>query len=306
MNKLKLLARIKELYETEGTNIIEYLKSVDSLKQNTIEDIMISYDFQAGSYTNQFFSDCEIRTKKKAQVEKIASIIDALPCGHQSIFEAGVGEATTFGLLLGELKKEFMFAGGADLSWSRIKYAYKFVEKVSPVPLSGRNLVMGDIFSLPLQDNSVNVLYTCHSLEPNGGHEDELLKECYRVAHDYVVLIEPAYEFANEKQRARMKKHGYVTHLYQSAKNLGYEVVSYELLGVSTNDENPTGCMIIRKSNVEGEGLAMPFGDPITHAPLEHIKNCYYSDEAQLLYPVVDGIPCLSTHQAIVATKFMD
>jgi hypothetical protein len=50
MNKLKLLARIKELYETEGTNIIEYLKSVDSLKQNTIEDIMISYDFQAVAY----------------------------------------------------------------------------------------------------------------------------------------------------------------------------------------------------------------------------------------------------------------
>lgn len=115
MNKLKLLARIKELYETEGTNIIEYLKSIDSLKQNTIEDIMISYDFQAGSYTNQFFSDCEIRTKKKEQVEKIASIIDALPCGHQSIFEAGVGEATTFGLLLGELKKEFVFGGGRSL-----------------------------------------------------------------------------------------------------------------------------------------------------------------------------------------------
>ena len=50
MNKLKLLARIKELYETEGTNIIEYLKSVASLKQNTIEDIMISYDFQAVAY----------------------------------------------------------------------------------------------------------------------------------------------------------------------------------------------------------------------------------------------------------------
>lgn len=31
MNKLKLLARTKELYETEGTNIIEYPKSVDSL-----------------------------------------------------------------------------------------------------------------------------------------------------------------------------------------------------------------------------------------------------------------------------------
>ena len=267
---------------------------------------MISYDFQAGSYTNQIFSDYEIRTKKKDQVEKIAAIIDALPCGHQSIFEAGVGEATTFGLLLGQLKKEFVFAGGADISWSRIKYAYKFVEKVSPVPLSGHNLVVGDIFSLPLQDNSVNVLYTCHSLEPNGGHENALLQECYRVVHDYVVLIEPAYEFANEKQRARMKKHGYVTHLYQSAKDLGYEVVSYELLGASTNDENPTGCMIIRKSNIEGDGLAMPFGDPITHSPLEHIRNCYYSDGAQLLYPVVDGIPCLISHQAIVATKFMD
>jgi hypothetical protein len=43
-----------------------------------------------------------------------------------------------------------------------------------------------------------------------------------------MVLVEPGYEFADEKHRARMRRHGYVTELYRSAKELGYDVVSYD------------------------------------------------------------------------------
>ena len=44
------LKKIKEIY-TNGGNIIEYLKSLKKTRQNDISDILISYDFQAGSYT---------------------------------------------------------------------------------------------------------------------------------------------------------------------------------------------------------------------------------------------------------------
>ncbi len=53
MDKLKILSKIKEIYENGG-NIIQYLKNLDGANTNSIEDIMISYDFQAGSYYNNY------------------------------------------------------------------------------------------------------------------------------------------------------------------------------------------------------------------------------------------------------------
>ena len=307
MNKIMILNKIKKMYEEDGINIIDYLKGLDSRKLNSVEDIMISYDFQAGSYMRQYFLDPETRRRRDEITEKMAEIIDSLPCARrQSIFEAGVGEATCFGVLLKKLKKPFVFSGGADISWSRIKYAKRFVHEVYSKSYSGDYLVMGDLFSLPLQDNSIDVLYTCYSLEPNGGHEEELLRECYRVANEFVVLFEPSYEFANEEQRARMRRYGYITHLYQSAKDLGYDVISYDLLGTSVRDEHPLACMIIHKETVQKKNIEIPLGDPITHTPLRLIKDCYYSERAQLLYPVVGGSACLIPQQAIVATKFME
>ena len=53
MKKIKQLQKIKEVY-ANGGNIIQYLKSINGNQStNTIEDIMISYDFQAGSYIKQ-------------------------------------------------------------------------------------------------------------------------------------------------------------------------------------------------------------------------------------------------------------
>lgn len=54
MNK-KMLATIKNVYEN-NQNIISYLKSLDNREQNTVEDILISYDFQAGSYLKAYLN----------------------------------------------------------------------------------------------------------------------------------------------------------------------------------------------------------------------------------------------------------
>ena len=44
MNKIAMLKKIREIYD-RGDNIIQYLKQNDWNSPNTIEDIMISYDF---------------------------------------------------------------------------------------------------------------------------------------------------------------------------------------------------------------------------------------------------------------------
>lgn len=112
MNKLKILERIRNLYKKENINIIDYLKSLDSHTLNSVEDIMISYDFQAGTYTEKYFADPALRQRRDKLTARIAKTIDSLPCGHQSIFEAGVGEATGFAPLMQYLEKPFVFRGG--------------------------------------------------------------------------------------------------------------------------------------------------------------------------------------------------
>jgi len=60
MAKFNQLAKIKEIY-ANGENIIKYLKSINNNEQNTIEDILISYDFQSGSYIKRFSSNPEYK-----------------------------------------------------------------------------------------------------------------------------------------------------------------------------------------------------------------------------------------------------
>lgn len=49
MDKYDILNRLKKMYE-DDVNIIQYLNGLDNKENNSVEDIMISYDFQAGSY----------------------------------------------------------------------------------------------------------------------------------------------------------------------------------------------------------------------------------------------------------------
>lgn len=70
-----------------------------------------------------------------------------------------------------------MIRHGFDLSWSRISVAQKWLDEKSVKA----QLFVGDLFSIPLADRSVDVVYTSHSLEPNGGKEELAIKELLRV-----------------------------------------------------------------------------------------------------------------------------
>lgn len=150
----------------------------------------------------------------------------------------------------------------------------------------------------------MDIVFTNHAMEPNGGHERELLEELYRVTNNYLILLEPTYEFANEEQRARMKFHGYVTNLFETAKQLGYKILTYELYGISGNPLNPTGLMIIEKN--ADQSVAQPFCDPLTHTPLQVKGNVYFSEDSLLSYPIVCGVPCLMKDYAVITTKLSE
>lgn len=105
----------------------------------------------------------------------------------------GVGEATTLLTLANNLENKNEYYG-FDISWSRIKYAENFALNYPEISVK---FFIADLFSIPLKDDSIDVVYTCHSIEPNGGKEESILKELYRISGKYLILLEPAYELAN-------------------------------------------------------------------------------------------------------------
>jgi ubiquinone/menaquinone biosynthesis C-methylase UbiE/uncharacterized protein YbaR (Trm112 family) len=294
MNKLRIIAKIKEIYE-KGENMMEFLRKTNS-GRNDIESIMISYDFQAGSYIKIASENVDyIKSYSGAIIRELNFL------GHFiSIMEVGVGEATLMSPLMQQLDPENKLKKfGFDISWSRIRYGHAHAihhnQKLT--------LFTANLFDIPLPDNSIDVVYTSHSLEPNGGFEKDALKELYRVAKHYIVLLEPDYEGGSSEVKERMNKHGYVKNLAQHATELGYEIVSDRSFEVCINPLNPTRLTIIRKKS--NNRSALEFVCPITKTPLMKINGHWYSKETGLLYPEIDGIPCLLEQNAILATQYL-
>ncbi len=299
MKKFEQLAKIKEIYQS-GENIIQYLKKNTPETKTTVEDVLISYDFQAGSYIKTFYTQPEYSEIKDKTCKYLAGIIENLG-QFDSIIEVGVGEATTLCTLLKQLKKLPSKILGFDISWSRLKFANFFLEKSNFKNIS---LFTANLFEIPLPDNSVDIVYTAHSVEPNGGKEEEALKELYRITNQYLILLEPSYEFAEEQARKRMQEHGYVTNLYATAQKLGYKIIEHKLLEEQANPLNPTAIMIIEKQSSAQNNPDLSC--PLTKTKLTlHSSSLLYSEESLLAYPVIENIPCLLKENAILATHLL-
>lgn len=297
MNKFSLLNRIKYLYEQENVNITQYLKSLSNQSTNSIEDIQISYDFQSGSYTQYYQKNPTIKERQLSELIRILNEqLD--PC--ETILEVGIGEATSFANILTKLNYKYKVALGFDLSWSRIKYAKKFLQSQA-INQENIQLFTADLFNIPLQDNSINLVYTVHAIEPNGGREKEAIQELYRVSNKYLVLVEPYYEGASVEAQQQMEKKGYVKGIAQTINELGYKLIINTPLINDLNPLNPCNIFVIEKEVEESTDCVLSC--PVTKTKLEKLDSCYYSEESLLAYPILEGIPCLSDNNSIVATK---
>ena len=299
MNKDKenlafLIAGMKKEYK-KGRNVMAWARS-HSLVEDLTQITLIAYDLQAGTYVkfakkNSLF--------QKAWGNQLAELLNPFISKGDKILEVGVGEGTTLTEVLNAIPVREIEAYGFDLSWSRISIAQKWVQRKS----QKTHLFVGDLFSIPLADQSMDIVYTSHSLEPNGGKEKIAIKELMRIAKKAVVLVEPIYELATKKAKNRMLKLNYIKNLYSAAEALGGKIKDYKLLKINDHPLNPSGVISIIKPKEKNRKISNIWECPITGTPLVESKSFYFSPKAGIAYPVLVGVPLLRPQHAIIASR---
>lgn len=292
------LVGMREAFASGG-NAMEFARKHGFTQSNSAISALIAYDLQAGSYIDRARENPEDRKKWCGQ---LAGILNPYIDSDCSLLEVGCGEATTLAGVLLELENRPAQTFGFDISWSRCAHGRNW--------LAGKgvsaDLFVADLFEIPLEDSSIDVVYTSHSIEPNGGREKEAIEELLRVARRAVVLIEPIYEIADVKAQARMNEHGYVRDLKQAAEDLGANVKDYRLLDYCGNPLNPSGLILLEKSisNKVENSSDVKWRCPLTNTPLVAHPAGYFSPQTGIVYPVLAEIPLLRASHAVVASEF--
>jgi len=299
INQMRILILgMREAY-FRGENAMAWARENVTTDKNLLENTLIAYDLQAGSYRNVAIKNPKYFQDWSGQ---LAELIKPYIEKTDSILEVGIGEATTLAGVVQALNTPQLSTLGFDVSWSRIKVAQEWTAKNTVEA----KLFVADLFSIPLADNSIDVVYTSHSLEPNGGREKGAIKELLRVARKAVVLVEPIYELASEEAQVRMAQHGYVQGLKSTAEQMNVSVVEYGLLDVSWNSLNPSGVVVIDKKNYVGKkalDLKVLWQCPITGVELKDQNDLFFAEETGIAYPVMRNIPMLRAEHGIIASK---
>lgn len=291
----------RELLEhyRQGRNITALLRDERGAEGNTEAIIEVAYDLQTGSYIESM-RDPEMAEHKRRYAAELAGTLVGLG-GFESVLEAGIGEGTTLSGVLDNLGP--VTAYGFDLSWSRVAFARRWLRTCGHDSV---HLCTGSLLAMPFADDSVDVVFTSHAVEPNGGREAAILAELTRVARRFVVLWEPSYAHASEAGRRRMDAHGYCRNLPETAETLGLRVLEHRALRESANPLNPTAVTVIQCEPPADVAPKHPWACPQHRTPLRSLGGMLFSPEGLAVYPVLGGIPCLRAENAVVASRYAD
>lgn len=295
---MDIYQEIKDVYAS-GKNVSRYLRDKLGLNYNNDKTIELTYDIQSGSYVDAVSTE-ESKQFKKKYTDEMAKIINGITPNIKSLLKGGTGECITLTGILNAFPFNIKHVYGFDMCWSRIGYGEKYLLDHN---IDHVKLCTGTLSEPPFLENSFQVVVTSHSMEPNGGREDEILKALYRVAGEWLVLFEPSYMHANQEGKDRMDKLGYIKDIHERSKELGYNVISHYPLKHSLNPLNPTAVTIIKK---ESKVLDEPiFACPLTQTSLVKTSDGYFSEKGMCIYPEIMGLPCLKVSNGVIASKYL-
>lgn len=297
MSKARLdISSLRQAY-ARNENITKLLTEQGVFERQEI--IELAYDIQSGSYIKSALANDELHQRYAREIHELCKdyIFD-----DDLILDCGAGELTTLSALSQYFPERARLIA-CDISLSRLHLGRGFADRFMRGDLaSSLELFVADMASMPLLDNSVDVVFTSHSLEPNHGREANLLMELLRIARRHLILFEPSWEHANDAIRARMEELGYVSDLPRYIKEAGGELVSVKPLPHSINPMNPTFCYIVDVSNVvkPQKHSSILFQCPRSGFSLQKRQSYWWSMDGGWAYPVIDNISCLRTKHGVL------
>jgi hypothetical protein len=293
--------RAMEAY-ARGENVTKHLQREMQTDGNTPAIIEMAYDLQAGTYIDWVKQNADLAARRTAEA---ADILGPHLLDGDTLLDVGTGELTTFSALAAKLKTRLSALYAFDIGWSRVHCGLGFAaQALSPELLSKLTAFVADIGATPFRTKSVDVTISNHALEPNGGHEKEILSELLRITRRKLVLFEPSYANNSEQGRQRMERLGYIRDLDRHAWELGATVEDVRPLKNIDNPENPTVAYVIVPAGAEAKPAGVPaaFADPGTDNPLVKFDSCYFSPERGVSYPVIEGIPVFRSEAAVLTS----
>jgi len=284
----------------KGQNITTLLKERLGLEQNSAEIIEIAYDLQAGSYIESVKNK---RDSWKAYTAEIAGILSSYCAAAESVLDVGTGEMTTLAGVAKHCYNSSSEYYACDISFSRLIKGKSFIAEELPEKLVQKiNPFAADLFYLPFVSSSIDVVWTSHALEPNGGREKLALTELLRVAKSKLILFEPYYEENSSEGKSRMDRLGYIKGLPGVIKECGAVCEEIIPLQSISNPLNPTHAFIITPHAECKEEKNTPWACPATRLPIAHVGDCYWSEYSMLAYPILQGVPIFRRESAILAS----
>ena len=165
----KLYKNLKVLYKKKA-NIQRFLDRKNFLNQTAIQ---LSYDLQSGSYIKK------LRKYKKID-QKVFNIFNKILTDNfsniSSVLDFGSGELTRFMYVIDHLKKKKIKFFACDLSLNRLFLGKNFFKKKILRDKIDIEIFTIDNFRIPLPDNSIDVIITCHAIESNRKNMKKIIK----------------------------------------------------------------------------------------------------------------------------------
>ncbi len=277
-----------------GENVVANARQFVGNGISAQDAIEVAYDLQAGSYV-EIVSRPENEQERVAWGKQLAAVLGVL--GVRSVCEAGVGEATTLAHVATAAGDGIAFSG-FDISVSRMLFGREYARSQG----AAVELFCADLLHIPLPDSSIDAVVTNHSIEPNGGQEEPILRELFRVCARYLVLIEPDFEFGSPEQKDRMARLNYVRDLPRHLQTLPGRIVRREPWPLHPNPLNKASLIVVEKHKGAPPPQTFEFVSPITKSSLTPLPSFLFCAEEGLLYPVPFGIPVLRDDCAIVCS----
>ena len=291
----KLYKNLKYFYN-KNINIHNYLNKKKFLNQ---EAIQISYDLQSGSYIKKIK---KYKTIDKKVFQVFNKILDKNFKNIKSVLDFGSGELTRFNYVINffsNKKKIRYFA--CDISLNRLHVGKNFFDKSFKKKGVNLNLFVVDNFRLPLPDNSIDVIITCHAIEPNRKNKEKIIKELLRVCKKGLCLMEPHYEVATINQKKRMDYYKYVKGIPKFFDKMKY---NYKIItkNAHISPNNPSSIFVVKKKKIT-KYAKIQFINPLNKKNLVKLRNFLYCTYSGRLFPVFDGITIFSNNSSIFLPK---